>query len=886
MRPVTVTLYVNDGTLDLASSQSVESRLVELGSLAWEIDEQLTKIQASDLTLQIADEGETVWTWLQTQIQTLQEGASQLFPPWLVVDIGGENRFTGLVDLTSISRSYGSRIIDLSAQDWSQMLANITLEDVERDLPRAPGLRGAADIGVGSWPGPGWWQSYVTLPEGADLVKGDYVTSDITGIQQYKVISIRKFRNRRFARLGGSHWWSWKSLGAYSARFTRVASDVDTLLGFIAQSGVLTGNAVRLDTVDGLIPGDTLRTTSGTEILVSDIDAERKEIISGREISGVKAGTKLYLSAESAKYLATQDAPSLAARLAMPYEVDTTRFVPSPLVDPLFAWLTTDNVAGKDLLNPSDIEPTTSGVRILCQNGAWAGTPETGFVAAGDWGLRNVDWTDQLTAAPAFLMPDEGPAIAPPARQRNRTAMSWAWNQASYIDSYSSSGISYWAVNSQPTYTPRTSESGALLGHPAKCIGYDYSQMRRVVVTNPDSGQATYSEQRWTGSAWTAAATGNWPVLGWFPCQLVPMIGTISTSGPTPLGLAWLGLVTNGSAYALHLIWAGSLVTLDLDATIVQGASLATTPWGVYLLGPGGYGRITYSGEGLDFSWCAIGDAISSVLLVPTFAPLDASAVHCLLRIDTPDPENQTKLITETRLLKLTTTPIPETDPVLSSQKVMAGAPKIARCFRDPSTSGRLIGLLGSRLFRVSNDPPRVIERIAVSTMTGQEALEHIGQYLNAVVIPREAGRVELVSRAQPGAPTAITVDRVEMTQTRISKHFFSVVRVSSEDDELYSDAYGSVVGGKALEIESAPTVWTEAGCQAMATNLASFFGTPRRMEEQVWVHEDPDTAAPWESIAPWSPITINGGSTVWLLAGCDYDWAKGEATVTLLERV
>jgi hypothetical protein len=71
-----------------------------------------------------------------------------------------------------------------------------------------------------------------------------------------------------------------------------------------------------------------------------------------------------------------------------------------------------------------------------------------------------------------------------------------------------------------------------------------------------------------------------------------------------------------------------------------------------------------------------------------------------------------------------------------------------------------------------------------------------------------------------------------------------------------------------------------------MAMALADFFGVPRRVEEQTWCWEDTNSAPPWEVLDPWSPITVNGGATVWMFAGMSYDLIKGEAKVTLVERV
>jgi len=885
MRPITTSLYVNDGTPALGASKSLENILTNLGSESWELDENLTKSQPGDITLTLADEDGAVWAWIQDEITTLQGGVSQLYPPWVVVSVAGEEKWVGLLDLTNVTRKLASREVEIAAQDWSTMLSNVDLSGIKRSYPQTVHMRDGEDIGIGYVPKraangyvAGLWKYKVFgISKTADIKVGDSVTSDVTGVVQFKVEE--DVLNEKYGRILRLTGWNWESLalGIVSAHFYRVASDLDTSPYYLATSAVTSGEAtsVKLDTLDGLAPGDSVSTTSGTDIPVADVDYEQGELISNATIqTDLAIGDRLYFSSETQKQLVFQDALRLAAIAASPYGLDTSRYTPATLQRPLLGWLTTWNPTGEDVYLPTDVEPTLTGIRIIGQGGAkaWTGNPEDGFTKADAAGLRWVDWTTQLTAAPTSLMPDEGPALVPAAGSRNRNYFTWSWNRTQYL-------AADWSYLTTPAYTSRS------IVWPQAALGYDYGQLRRIRITNPDSGESTYAEQRWSGSAWGTAVTGAWPVAGWHPCALAPLPGVAATSGPSsPQGCAMVALCANGSAFSLQMIWAGSPQVVSVSSQIATGAYLKPTPWGLYLVGLGGYGRISYTNGSLALTWCAVGDGKTTVLLMNTFAALDGDSVHCCARFDYADPDNQGEVLTETRLLNLTTNPQNGEDPVIYSEKVMAGTPRISVLFRDPSSPARLIGILGGRLCQVAAQLPRTVERVQVDNLSGAELLEHLGQLLNALVIPLSDGTVSLVSRHQASAPIALTVDQVEVTQSRISQHFFSVVRVSAADGDLYADASGLVKGGKALEIDSHPCVWTEGGCYAMASSYADFLGRPRRYEEQRWCHEDPDTEAPWEALAPWERITINGGSTVWFFAGLEYDRVKGEATAKLLE--
>ncbi len=890
MRAYTITLYVNDGTANRGSSNSIGANLADMGSLSWSLDEQLTKATPGDLTLKLWDEDGSLWTWLDTQLNTTIAGAAQLFPPWIVVTFAGTTVFLGLVDPAGVQRDIKTNIIELAAKDWSVMLTNLSLDgaDWQRPLPKVISSR----TGVGPWTGtmdPTLYnygiRNVLQFNPVTDLAilssvqAGDTVTITGTPSGSFKVISV-----------GASY------SGFYDNGNTPYQLQIEFDAAFVAVSGnsysvsrpsatlgdspyyTVVGNraetefVMKLDTVDWLSPGDVLQTVAGAEIAVEDIDTERNEVINSAQIgTALRDGDKLYLSESSKETIIYAEAKELLTKAVRPYAVNLSRLAPPTGSTPVMSWLPLKS-NGQYLRGVSDLEPTLTAVRILgSNNAAYTGSPTLGWTE-GTTGTRVVDWTCQQSAAPASLMPDTTPANAPMMGSRNRVYREWknvypanldgSWNQIA------------------PTYD-------ATLAYPSAIICHDYSQLRRIICTNPSSGTASLSETRWTGSAWTGATVAAWPIASWYPVSMVPMIGTAATTGPVaPQGKALLALAYGpAGAVELQLAFAaGGFYRLALTSEF-NGAKLRTTPWGVFLLSKAGYfGKVSFSGSALSVSGSNMGNA-SSGLIPTTFCATSATDIYCMGQLTT-DPDAQGKTITEVHLYKLSSAPASGVNPVLRSEKVMTGAPRLAVAVRDPSSSTRILGLFGNRLFQISATLPTTIERVRATGMTGAELVEHIAQVLNALVVPRATGEIQIVGRTQTGARTDVTVDRTKVSQVRLSENFFSVVRVVGANEDIYQDAFGATKGGRALEIDSQPCIWTEGGAYALALAYAEFFGAPRRVEKQSWFSDDPNATPIWETLLPWQIIRPTGSTRDWFLMGLSYNLVKGEAEVTLLEKV
>jgi hypothetical protein len=317
---------------------------------------------------------------------------------------------------------------------------------------------------------------------------------------------------------------------------------------------------------------------------------------------------------------------------------------------------------------------------------------------------------------------------------------------------------------------------------------------------------------------------------------------------------------------------------------IAMDSVLRTTPWGAYLVGGQGYGRVTYAGGVLGLDWVTLTDAVQS-FFPGTFQGVDQDQVVVLARFDGTD--NSLKQVTETRLLRLAATPGGNAQAaVLSTEKILDGVPRTAGAVRDPSQPDRVVGHCGGRLFSISRTIPvcYALERFSPAGMKAMELIEHICQVINAVAVPDPVGVLHIVSRALAEAPIAIQVDQAELLETRAWEHHYSVVRVSSaKDTAVYADAWGDP-GGDVLEYSQHPLLWGQSGCDAVAQRLSAWFGKRRRYRQEKWVWYDPNAPAPWESLPPLATVQVNGGTDKWLVIGLEDDRVRGEARVKLVE--
>lgn len=866
MRAIDVTLYQNTGDMTVGNSFSCSGHVVTVGSLSHDVDEQLTKVVPGDLTLTIEDHDESLWTWLQNSIGV----ATGLLPPFVLLDVGGERRFLGIIQPDKMSRPLDKRVVSFTAQDWSVMLANSPLEGPlwQRALPRAITGRPASSTQVCEsvvnrqfltndglrqvivWPYPNAW----------GVSEGDLVTAtsaDIAAPQAppWKLTNVARLytgangdvpTNYMAAMPVGFRWAAATSgLTPYSATFS-VSKQADLSNGFYKIAQAFTPDPkvpkyeVFLDTVDGIVPGDVMKLVSYNPATwtVLSVDAERKSITTKQAVNSVMVvNDPVIFSEESLGQMVFEDAITLLRRAALPYAIDTTRFKPAVFDSPIFAWLPLRG-KGEDITAVADVEAGLTDLRVFGNDSrSWDGTPEAGW-ARGAVTTKRAGWTDQLASAPSSLMPYEVPTLAANTRFRNRK-----------YDSFDTYNVN----NGGGSYDPASTAD-------IKVVVYDYLQMRRIDITG-----TSCDIRAWNGSSFGSPSTVSWPSAN-----------KVKSACVYP-GLP--GAILGVTASTLELAFSGSLQSVALPSGATKPV-VVTTPWAAYLVSANGYGRVKSSGGTLSVDWVSLTGQVNA-FWPNTFAGIDGDTCFMLGRFDTVD-ESTSEPVTETWALYLAALPTTVEDSVLDAERIFEGSPNLVGALRDPSKLNRIVGQVAGQLFQVGRELPTTIERFHAQGMSAIECIEHICQVHNAIAIPNPSGSLEIVSRMYFDAPYAVTVDQVSVLQARSFPNFYTVVRVSTSDDKAYFDAYGQD-GGRFLEISRHPMVWSQSQCKAMASSYALWFGLPRAQEEQAWFWTDAATAPPWEVLPRYAKVTLNGGGTPQRILKFTEDIVQGTARVTLV---
>jgi hypothetical protein len=890
MRTFSVTLAQNLGTGKLGTTIDVTHARVDLGSWRFEADKELTKLTPGDMTVRLADVDGSIWTWIKTQTQN----GSDLLPIWLTVDVDGARGFTGLARPDQITRDRDGEIT-LTAQDWSSQLASKYLgaQRPEDDLVPAanPWLR-PSPVVTANRPATtsytGFASNFTQLVPHTGMLDTVYFTepanwmqvSDLLdavlplGIQSgLKILEIRHnttaedggYSNACAVRVNKAIWpvqTGGVPFSNYTGTFTRRFSDVATQDYYqVASLGSYSPcYLLFLDTVEGIVPGDgqALLNTSKTQSFhVLQVDADNKAVVTREEVKDIAVGDRLFFTEESRSQLVFEDARAIIARAAAPFPVDFSRLTMPTLPVPVLVWLPLRPLAGDDLTSLRDMDPGLTSIRAFGSVGAWDGTPEAGWAKTGSITAR-VPWTNQRLTAPASLMPDDSTTKTPKAPRRNK-AQSLRYRSA--VD----------ALTLEPTWDPEDAETvPAFLVH-------DYQAMRRILVK---PGGISCEIEPWTGSAWGTTSTASWQ-------------GTAIKSACVFPGLSGSLLSLTASGLQLSTAFPGSITASCSVPAEAQDAVLQTTPWGAYLVGSKGYGRVSYSAGTLSLAWVQPMGELST-FYPGTFAGLDADSVVVLGRFETLDKDNADsgKTITETWLVRLKASPSTSDakGAVLWTERVLEGAPRTCGAFRDPSQAERVIGHCGGRMFQVAKKLPEAyaLERFKPTGMKAQELIEHVAQVMNAVVYPTPDGVLHVVSRNLSESPIDLTIPACQVTETRAWEHRYTYVRVAGTEGEMYRDvpAQGEAAstGGQVLEMEGHPLIWSLSGCEAMARNFFAWFSPVRRYQTRIWPWADPSTPAPWESLPPLATVRLNGEPTKWLVLGLDDKRTEGEAKAKLLE--
>lgn len=905
MRDITALLAANIGDGTLGATLDISEHLIEVGAFVGTVDQELTKITPGDHTLKIEDHDGAIWAWLDTEIQ----GTGRLYPPFLAVSVAGVRRFYGTIDPSRISRDEKSRVITLTAQEWSVMLASMALDEWVRPIPHAAADRiegetrrvwlrwytvmsGYAFIDGG---GQGWEGAPLWTSPGPDCVGvpgtpnnwlniGDMVTTPSLPGREWKVVARHGWNTEgwggftadgtggysvqlsppgftvAFAQANGLSPWSRYASPevAWEMDLHRLPRETEERAYYSVTKAIGDVEGIHelpLDTVDGITPGDVLTLVSSNRsetVDVLQVDPASKRVITRAELRNLAVNDRFFFTAECAKQLVLEDArAALVGAMRGVFRVDLSRYTPPTLPIPVLSWLPLRPLVGADLTSVRDMDCGLSTLRVWGSGTtAWDGMPEAGWQTAPAGATPRAIWTDQRTTAPSSLMPDETVTLAP-----NNPWRFWAWD-----GTFRSMPPTPWAIalGHNWTWTPTTIPTSVL---------YDYLNMRRITVMN-----RFVQVQPWTGTAWGTNVASTWPG------SAAVVSACVIPGGPAGM---LLGLTADNKIQGV--IPGGAVTNTVALPEAAKGAVVRSTPWGAWVVGGRGYGKVTVTGSTLTLAWVGLIQRDRGVIYPNTFAALDADRLVVTARLDALDDEGKT--VTETFALLLKAAPVTSADAIVWRELILDGAPITAGALRDPS--GRVVGHCGGRLWQVSATLPvaYALERFTPSAMKSMELVEHACQLLHAVAVPDASGVLHIISRSSTETVIDLEIDQVDIQSTRTWDNFFSLIRVSGQND-VYADATGPTDGGGLLELSNHPMLWGTTGCLALSLAMADWFGVDRQMQKHTWFHVDPESAAPWESLPPLARIRINGDPTVWLVMGLD-DRAHlkdGKATATLVE--
>lgn len=883
MRTYSIHLAQNLGTDKLGTSLDVTSARVDVGSWQWEADKELTKVTHGDITIRLADLDGSIWGWISTQTKN----GADLLPPWLTIDIDGRREFTGTINPSQMSVDRDGEI-SITAQGWSSQLSDKTLGAIraEDDLNDTlnpwlrPSPRCVADRPTWShvcvleysqvFPSPPYnggirWQ-------GLDwLSVGDVVTTPEFPGKEFKISVIDRIvgvpGDWRRAMLGAEFGQLvLEKFGPYTG--TEPTGLIECKAGqpqarpFYVVTKIAPESPsykIYLDTVDGIAPGDglqTLNTAKGQAWSMLQIDAESKYVVTREEVKDLAVHDRVFFTDESRSQLVFEDARAAIARAAAPFAVDFSRFSMPTLPVPVLVWLPLRPLIGEDLTSLKDLDVGMSNLRAFgSDSAAWDGTPEAGWASASA-SLPRAPWTSQRLTPPTSLMPDQSTTKAPRMPSRNRVqSLRYRMKTTDQTD--------------DPTWDPAAAEiTPSFLVH-------DYLSMRRLLIKQG----GVVEIEPWDGNAWGAMTQCLWQGTAIKSASVLPGLpGALLT-------YCWEGL-------ELASAFPGPVTASCQAPAEAADAVLVTTPWAAYLVGSKGYGRVGYANGILSLDWVQPLDKTLGSLFPTSFAGLDEESVVVLGRFDLKDPSDPSKISTETWMLRLKAAPSATDAPgsVLWSERVLEGAPILCGAMRDSSQADRVIGHCGGRMFQVAKQLPAAyaLERFRPTGMKAAELIEHAAQVLCALVISTPDGVMHLVSRQDASEPIALTIPACDVAEALDWEHRYTMVRVAGSGEDIYRDVPSvgepSIKGGKTLEFSGHPFIWTMSGCEAMARIYHAWFSPIRRYQGRKWIHPDPSTPAPWESLPPAARVRINGEATIWRVMALDDKRTEGEARVKLLE--
>lgn len=898
-RDLHVVLIQNTGNGILGNTMDISDKVKDINNSGFSLDDRLQQASIANMTIKCIDAGNSIWEFIENGLAY----SGNLYPAFLVVILGNKPIFYGVVDLKNIQKNQTAieKSITINSSEWYQMLAKVDLDgDVfKRSYPVVNNGRPASGEVTGSISkfvvicGYIWESQY---PEfltrvwfdkaivGSDFcIPGDRFTSSLYPSYTFGVTSaIEKayptvFPGKTFieVQLSGFKWPKWDGCTeqyldylfnqgeCLTATFQRLASPVSEQSYFVVEEAITVDDKnpvyeIALNTVAGLIPGDKLdlRSTAArkgsTTFTILDVDTESAKIILSESVSeDLVIGDLLYYGSDTVKELVFEDVRDIIRKANSISACDFSRFSPATLSSPALSWLPyrvdTGTEGSSSLISsPCDIQPSLSGqIQVKGASGTWQGSPEDGWTEQEQW-TDFADWTDTLADPPSLLMPIAA-EIEKYSLGRNKNTSLMNWSTKAYV----------------PIDDP-ADPGDTSISIITSC--YDYSNMYRYVYYR--SGQDVEGQRHtWNGTAWI-----------------------------NPVSLAWAEqsqpnqIMSFGNGSNLYCLTSNNEILMISNAGVIRSVQqlpeklkdgvLKRTVDGAYILTKSGYGKITCMGADVTIKYVAITNDKKINIVPSTFCAYGSNGVFCLATTSYVDENEKIKYEVYSLLLSANPEEDKPEEAIRFFEKISDGSPRIARAFY---LDNRIIGLLGGRLFQVSNTMSTIIERYSVEGLTASQVIENVCQIHNCYSFGNASGMLEVVSRDYNSAPVDLpdSVGIKSQTEFRNSEFFLSPVSVSGNSEDVWASEESGIAGGTSFTIENHPFLTTTSQCRSVALSYVSFFGRPRKKVDQTWIYMGTGEA-PFESYKPNQIIRIQGKT--WYLLRMDIGLKNREASVSLLE--
>lgn len=925
-RVVEVLLIQNKGkTTDAGTELDISTYLLSLGNISWSIDDNLTKLSLGNLSLSVTDDtSNTVWNFLTTGIIS----SSGILPPWLILTVDGVQRFIGLIKESPVrTQDLGTLEISINAVDWSSMLESqrITTDNALsriNDFKNGPAFATGPTITAKSVYNKELRRNHdrttvaVAASEVNNFSAGDWVyfnnySSFSQYNQKYPVLAtaihdIGGLGTMYCLYLGGGFWWSEnpgdnQNFGQTSSlnrvyKTTSTALDTTTNLPTflaaedftIATAGITPKTSIKLTYVDGLQPGDTLNKLTNIaspndpafSFTIVDVDVTTNTVYLDAPLNNnlVNGVTSFQISQASLQDSVLVPLMSLVNKSVLGLAtIDYSSYQPAVLPSPCFSFISpaspaTQNTHTETLSGISDLQPSLTGYELLGTAGkAWTGLPSTGWDTLGTF-TKNVNWTEQVSVAPSYIMPYITVPNGTESTVRGQTRYSGLNRLKRNLD-----------IDSEDI-----EPSVATVGSPVYKYVYDYSNLRCYQFTYNPSISLTVKV--WNGTTWSTLGGFSTAGIGNNVRDIVPFKDTTSSVSS---GYGLLALCNDGTIKTILANVSYSVTIAGDDIKDANGnlqVSLKQTSNGIYYFTPTGYGKIWIASGALKSKWVKILDDSNNLNQLQTITPILNTFIYSnnqlitLAKVSYKTSLSDERFIDDTYLLRLNKDiQDTATDSVLSVDFIVKNIPRATMAVKSP-VSEDIFGFMGSRVFQITKYLPDTVERFTSINQTASAIIEFVCSMTNSVAIPMTTGNLKLYSRGFNNTPTNINIDQVSIKESRWNKHLADCVVIKGKDSKSGVAVSTTQLAGLTISYSNDIYIRNSSQAQAIAESYLIFFEKPRREVEQEWFSQS--FPAAWEYLSPMDIITINGGSTQYYLTSMNHNLETQTATVTLLEVV